>query len=208
MYLYVGTSSWMACHVPFKKTDLFHNLASLPSAIPDRYIICNEQQSAGACIEYLREKLVFPEDDLAKLAPMQTTELQEIYPALEKLAASAPAGSDGLIFLPWLYGERTPVDDRYVRGGFFNLSLTSRRAHLVRAVYEGVAMNSRWLFGYMEKFIKQQVPEVRITGGGAMSDFWCQVFADVLGRPVEQIQAPRLVNCGGRHRGGGDGVWF
>ena len=62
---------------------------------------------------------------------------------------------------------------------------------LVRSVLEGVAYNSRWLFDAYEKFLKQPVPKVRILGGGAQSDLWCQIYADVLARPVEQVADPR-----------------
>lgn len=61
-HLYVGTSSWLSCYVPFKKTDLFHNMASLPSAIPGRYYVANEQECAGVCLSYLRDNLVYPAD--------------------------------------------------------------------------------------------------------------------------------------------------
>ncbi|RMF65004.1 MAG: xylulose kinase, partial [Calditrichaeota bacterium] len=63
-HLYIGTSSWLSCHVPFKKTDLLHNMASLPSAIPRRYFVANEQETAGACLTYLKDRLFFPRDEL------------------------------------------------------------------------------------------------------------------------------------------------
>ena len=64
-HLYIGTSSWLLCHVPFKKTDLLHNMAALPSAIPGRYMLTNEQESAGACLTFLRDNLIYPDNDLA-----------------------------------------------------------------------------------------------------------------------------------------------
>ena len=93
--------------------------------------------------------------------------------------------------MPWLNGERSPVEDKVVRAGWLNLSLRTDRAMLVRSVLEGVAYNSRWLFDAYEKFLKRPVPKVRILGGGAQSDLWCQIYADVLGRPVEQVADPR-----------------
>ena len=107
------------------------------------------------------------------------------------LAATAPAGSEGLLFMPWLNGERSPVEDKVARGGWLNVSLRTDRAMIVRSVLEGVALNGRWLFEAYEKFLKQPVPRVRILGGGAQSDLWCQIYADVLGRPVEQVADPR-----------------
>jgi xylulokinase len=190
--LYLGTSSWLTCHVPFKKSDLLHNMASLPSAIPGRYLLINEQETAGACLSFLRDRLFYPDDALA-LGPRPA----DVYRRFDALAATAPAGSGGLIFTPWLYGERTPVEDHLVRGGFFNLSLDTTRAQLVRAVLEGVAYNSRWLLGHVEGFIGRRLEAINIAGGGAGSALWCQIYADVLGRTIRQVADPVQINARG-----------
>ncbi len=191
-HLYVGTSSWLVCHVPYKKTDLLHNMCSLPSAIPNRYLLTNEQECAGACLTYLRDKVFFPPDEL------KTSEYpSDVYQIFDRIVEKAPAGSGGLIFAPWLYGERSPVDDDLIRGGFINQSLSVNRSHLLRSVYEGVAYNTRWLLGYVEKFIRRRIPSIRIVGGGAKSNIWCQIFSDVLGRTIQQVKHPLLVNAMG-----------
>jgi xylulokinase len=186
-HLYLGTSTWLSCHVPFKKTDVLHNMASLPAALPGRYLLVNEQECAGACLTQLKDRILFPE------SPGSTHAFAE----LDEIAAAAPAGSGKLIFLPWLYGERSPVEDRLLRGGFFNYSLATTRAHLVRSVLEGVALNARWLLGYSERFCSERFEAVRLVGGGAKSRLWCQIYADVLDRPVECIDAPGLVSLRG-----------
>ena len=191
-HLYIGTSSWLTCHVPFKKTDLFHNLAALPSAIPGRYLLTDEQETAGACLQFLRDNLFFNQDELSI-----GEKPQNVYKLFDQIAERMPAGSDGLIFTPWLYGERTPVDDHLVRGGFFNQSLQTTREHMVRAVFEGVAFNSRWLLKYVEKFIKRPVEAINFVGGGAKSDIWCQIHADILNRPIRQMKDPIEVNVRG-----------
>jgi xylulokinase len=191
-HLYLGTSAWLACHVPFKKTDLLHNMASLPSAIPERYLLINEQETAGACLTYLRDNLLYPDDELTTGPPPEHVEQ-----VFDRIAATVPAGSDGLIFMPWLNGERTPVEDAQVRAGFFNQSLHTTRAHLVRAVLEGVAYNARWLLGYVERFVGRRIETLTLIGGGANSDIWCQIHADVLDRPVQQAQDPVLANVRG-----------
>jgi xylulokinase len=190
-HLCIGTSSWLVCHVPYKKTDLLHNMASLPSAIPGRYLLANEQESAGVCLAELRRNVLFPEDGMAPATP------QDPYAAMFALAEAVPAGSDGLIFAPWVNGERTPVDDRTVRGGFFNQSLGVTRGHLVRAVLEGVAYNSRWLLVHVERFIKRRLETITAVGGGARSQLWCQVHADVLDRVVLQARDPALASARG-----------
>jgi xylulokinase len=191
-HLCIGTSSWLVCHVPYKKTDLFHNMASLPSAIPGRYLLANEQESAGVCLAELRSNVLFPRDEPA---PAGTGE--DDYAAMLALARQVPPGSDGLIFTPWVNGERTPVDDRTVRGGFFNQSLGATRGHLVRAVLEGVAYNSRWLLTYVERFVKRRVDTITAVGGGARSELWCQIHADVLDRVVLQARDPALASARG-----------
>ena len=191
-HLYIGTSSWLTCHVPFKKTDLFHNLAALPSAIPGRYLLTDEQETAGACLQFLRDNVIFHQDELSN-----GNKPENAYRLFDQIAKRTPPGSEGLIFTPWLYGERTPVDDHLVRGGFFNQSLHTNREHMVRAVFEGVAFNSRWLLKYVEAFIKQPVEAINFVGGGAKSDIWCQIHADILNRPIRQMKDPIEVNVRG-----------
>jgi xylulokinase len=191
-HLYIGTSSWLVCHVPYKKTDPFHNLASVPSAIPGRYLLANEQESAGVCLAELQRNVLFPEDGGA---PPGAAE--DPYAVMLAMAAAVPAGSDGLIFAPWVNGERTPVDDRTVRGGFFNQSLGVTRGHLVRAVLEGVAYNSRWLLSYVERFVGRRLEAITAVGGGVRSELWCQIHADVLDRVVRQARDPVLASARG-----------
>jgi xylulokinase len=191
-HLYVGTSSWISCFVPFRKTDLLHSIASLPSAIPGRYSVANEQECAGSCLAFLRDNLIYPDDDLA-LGPAPEC----AYERFDAVAALAPPGSERLLFLPWMYGERTPVEDASVRGGFLNLSLKTRRATMVRAVMEGVAFNSRWLLSCVESFCGKPFDGINMIGGGARSALWCQIYADILNRTIRQVDDPLGANARG-----------
>lgn len=183
-HLCLGTSSWLLAHVPFKKADLTHNMASLPSAIPGRYLWCNEQESAAGGLKHLVEQL------LERTGP-------EAFEQAFARAAAVEAGAKGLMYLPWLHGERSPVDDHRVRGGFVGLSLEHGQGHLVRAVLEGVALNTRWLQQHVEANFGRQLDSVTVVGGGARSELWCQLYADVLGRPVRQVEQPQLANARG-----------
>ena len=191
-HLYLGTSAWVLCHVPFKKTDPLHAIGTLPAGIPGRYLAGGVQETGGACLTFLRDKLLYVDDELATAAPAEKT-----YTVLDRVAGHAQAGSGGVIFTPWLYGERTPVDDSTVRGGFHNLSLTTERSHLVRAVFEGVALNTRWGFQYVERFMNRRLDGINAVGGGARSAVWCQIIADVFDRTVRQVQEPQLCNVRG-----------
>jgi xylulokinase len=194
-HLYIGTSSWVSCHVPFKKTDPLTNIASIPSGIPGRYLVADEHETGGACLTWLRDNMLFPGD---ALAPTTTPGAPEgFFGTLNDVASSVPRGAHGVMFTPWLNGERSPVDDHTIRGGFHNISLSSTRADMVRAVFEGVALNSAWLLGAVEKYCKRPFGSLAFVGGGANSDLWSQIHADATGRTIRQIDDPVLANVHG-----------
>jgi xylulokinase len=191
-HLYVGTSSWMTCHLPDKKTDLVHNMASLPSGIPGRYLVANEQEAAGASLTFLLDTIIGAPDQSDGSGGRGYS-----YSDLDRMAERAVPGSHGLIFTPWLFGERTPVEDPTIRGAFVNLSLSTSREDVVRSVFEGVAFNMRWLLTYLEGFVRHRLDPIRIVGGGGQSDVWCQIFADVFDRTIDQVKDPHLANLRG-----------
>jgi xylulokinase len=185
-HLYVGTSSWLSCHVAKKKTDPFHAIAALPSALPGRYLVSCEQQTAGASLAMVRDTWL-----------AGTPAAAGGYPALTELAAAAEPGSGGVLFCPWLNGERTPVDDHLVRGGWLNLSLDTTQAQLVRSVLEGVALNARWMQQPVERFCGRRLEPLAFIGGGALSPLWAQTFADVLQREIRADADPLHANVRG-----------
>lgn len=191
-HLYIGTSSWLSCHVPWKRTDVRRNLTTLPSALPGRYFVANEHETAGACLTFLKDNLRVRPDGLAPDAAADA-----VYRAFDALAARTPAGAGKVVFTPWLNGERAPVDDRTVRAGFHNLSLTTTCGDLVRSVYEGAAYNSRWLLEAVERFVRRRLPALVFIGGGAKSAVWSQIHADVLGRTIRQVADPQQANVRG-----------
>jgi len=182
----ISTTAWIACEVPFKKTDVLHQIASVPGLRPNTYLVANNHETAGICLQWLRDS--FFASDALQPPP---------YDELVRMAAAAPIGAQGVIFMPWLKGERTPVDDRTLRAGFLNLSLTTDRPALVRAVLEGVAFNARWLLDAVEGFTGKRMRALRILGGGAVSDLWCQIHADILERPIERVSEPAFANLRG-----------
>lgn len=191
-HIYIGTSSWLSCHVPFKRTDVLHSITSLPSGIPDRYWVATEQDVAGAALTWLVDNVLLAEDGLSVVSAPD-----DMLGALNDLASTARPGSNGVIFFPWLNGERTPVDDHRIRGGWIDVGLSTTRADLVRAVFEGVALNARWMLVYAEKFTKRRFDALTFIGGGALSPVWSQILADVLDRPIRQAAEPRLANVRG-----------
>lgn len=183
-HLALSTTSWISCPFPKKKTDVFHSIATVPGLTNDSYLVINNQETGARALEWFRGVLAGSGTSLS-------------YEQMTDLASSSPAGSNGVLFTPWLTGERSPVDDKNVRGGFTNLAVTSNTADLIRAVLEGVAANSAWLFTYVEKFADRTLTPIRLLGGGAESSLWCQIYADTLDRDVQQVPQPMVAQLRG-----------
>lgn len=191
-HLYLGTSSWISCHTSTKKSDVLRGIATLPSPLPGRYFVANEQETAGACLTWLRDQVVYPGDKFAA-GECPEDALQRV----NDVASDSEPGSRGVIFTPWLNGERTPVDDHTIRGGWHNISLRNDRSDMVRSVMEGVAFNSKWLLDAVEKFNGGPFPYLNVVGGGGISSLWAQIHADVTGRRIRRIADPLQANARG-----------
>ena len=183
--MYIGTSYYMNCHVPFKKTDISHMMGSLPSPFPSKYMLFAEQGTGGRCVEHFLKNMVYPDDEF-NTGPRP----DDAYKRFNSVAAGAPAGSGGVIFLPWLNGSIAPSENPHARGGFMNLSLKTTRSHMARAIMEGLAFNNRWTRDAAEKFTGRSFERMRFSGGGAQSDVWAQIHADILGVPIHQVDDP------------------
>ena len=192
LHLYIGTSSWMAAHVPFKKTDAIASLASLPCAVPGRYLMTALQATAGGNLTYLRDNILYHKDEL-----LQEADVPDIFKVLDQIAARTPAGSNGVLYTPWIWGERAPVEDKTLRAGLYNLSLYNTREDVIRAILEGIAFNTNWLLAPAEKFLGRKVASINLVGGGAQSDVWCQIFADVMNLEIHQVKDPVQSNARG-----------
>lgn len=169
----ISTTSWISCEVAAKKTDPLHSIATVPGLRPGSYLVADNHEAAGASLAWLAR--TFPGQD---------------YDELCAEAATSPVGSRGVIFTPWLAGMRSPVDDRSARALWHGMSLETSRADLVRALLEGVAVQAAWLLGPVESFVGQRLDPVRIFGGGARSDLWCQIHADAMDRTLERVADP------------------
>jgi xylulokinase len=182
-HLYLGTSSWLGAHVPAMKTDVRHKIAAVPCAVDGRYLAMALQSTAGANLSFLRDRILYHPDELAG-----DDEHPAVYELLNRIAARVPPGARGLLYTPWLHGERTPVDDPRLRAGLLNLSLEHSREDIFRAFLEGVALNTRWMLEPFARLLGRDVDTVTAVGGGAQSDVWCQIMADVTGQPIRQLE--------------------
>lgn len=190
-HMAISTSAWVGCHLPDKRTSLANQMATVPAALPNRYILVNNHDCGGVSLEWLRDLVIAPDDQLGNSGVVPGLA------QLDELAASVPAGANGVMFAPWLKGGRTPVSDTSMRASFLNLGIDTGRAEMVRAVLEGISHQLRWIVEAAEKVVKHPIRDMRIIGGGAQSDLWCQIQADVLGRPVHRVEQPLLVNVRG-----------
>jgi xylulokinase len=183
-HLALSTTSWISCPLPAMKTDVKHTIATVPGLTNNTYLMINSQDTGASALQWFQGALAGAGSVMS-------------FDEMTSLAATSPPGARGVVFSPWLAGERSPVGNRNIRAGFSNLSLTATSADLIRAVLEGVAANSAWLFGYVEKFTGQRLSPIRLLGGGAQSALWCQIYADTLGRDVEQVPEPLLAQSRG-----------
>ena len=189
-HLYLGTSSWLGAHVPFMKTDVRHKIAAVPCAVDGRYLAMALQSTAGANLSFLRDRILYHPDELAS-----DEEHPAVYEVLNRIAARVPPGARGLIYTPWLLGERTPVDDPCLRAGLLNMSLEHSREDIFRAFLEGVALNTRWMLEPFARLLGRNAGTITAVGGGAQSDVWCQIIADVTGQPIRQLASPIQANA-------------
>lgn len=180
--IYSGTSGWVATTVDKLHLDLGSIIGSVVGADPHTYNYVAESETAGKCLEWVKERLGH--------TPIET------YDAMIEYVHHTPAGSNGVLFSPWMHGNRCPFEDPHAKGAFFNIDVDSKSSDMINAVIEGVCMHMRWMLEASEKSFKT-APVVRFTGGSSLSPYVAQVMADVLGREVETVENPRQVGTMG-----------
>ena len=183
----IGTTCQVLASAPSAGMDMENAIVSMPSPIPGQYMSMAENGLGGKVLEHFLNHVAFANDALVD----HSTE--DAYARLDTVLAGEPAGSGGLLFLPWLAGSQSPQFNPNARGGFLNMSLETTRTRMLRAIVEGVSFNLRWLLPAVEKFAGTEFSAVRFAGGCALSDQWAQILADVTGRPVKQLAEARYV---------------
>jgi xylulokinase len=169
----LGTSGTLVAPSDRPQVDPAGRLHTFCHVVPDTWYLMGVVLSAGGSLRWFRDALADTERALAE------SEGRDPYEIIVEEAETVPAGCEGLVFLPYLTGERTPHGDPHARGVFFGLSLRHTRAHLARSVIEGVTYALADSADLMRK-LDLDIGTVRVTGGGARSAFWRQVLADVL----------------------------
>jgi len=197
----MGTSGVVFAYTEQPTRDPEGRLHTFCHAVPDKWHVMGVTLSAGGSFRWLRDTLGLAEKNVAALSGVDPYEI------LTAEASRVQAGCEGLLFLPYLTGERTPYADPNARGAFFGLTLRHDKRHMVRSVLEGVAYSLR---DSIELFRDLGVPiqQVRAAGGGARSLVWRQILADVFGAELVTINVADSTAYGSALlAGGGVGIY-
>ena len=178
----IGTSGVMFVHSDEPQVDPLGRLHTFCHAVHGKWHLMGVNLSAGGSLQWFRNQLCAADMETAKKAG------KEIYDLLSAEAAAVPPGSEGLFFLPYLSGERTPHADPDARGCFVGLTLAHARGHLVRSILEGVTYALRDSLEII-RGLNVPVKQIRASGGGSKSGLWRQIQADVFGQKVVTINA-------------------
>lgn len=199
-HVYCGTSGWVSTVVDKSIVDASAMIAAVIGAVPGMFNYFGELETAGKCLEWVKDHLALDEINIylkkEDVADSYETEYTNLYDYMSDVISRVPAGSGGVIFTPWLHGNRCPFEDPNSRGMFFNISLETGKSELIRAVIEGVCYHLRWFMEAEEKKVRAS-DTIRFVGGGALSYMTCQILSDVLGRKIEVVDKPQNVGAVG-----------
>ena len=193
-HIYMGTSGWVSSVVKKRTVDIRHCIASILGARPGYYNYVSELETSGKCLEWVKDHLALDEIGVY-LEKKQVDEgldarYRSMLDYLNEIIGETEPGSGGVVFTPWLQGNRSPFEDSKVRAMFFNIGLDTGKRKLIRAVVEGLAFHKRWMLECIERKVKINEP-LRFVGGGALSNATCQILEDSTGKPIEAVDNPQ-----------------
>jgi xylulokinase len=181
----IGTSGVVLAATDAPALDPGGRLHTFCHAVPGRWMVMGVTQAAGLSLRWFRDQFLAATSGSSGSGSDASS---HSYDRLTAEAAQAPPGSDGLLWAPYLMGERTPYLDPTARGMLVGLTASHTRAHIIRAILEGVAFSLRDTFTIFRE-IEVPVKTIRLGGGGARSPLWRQIQADVYGQRVETVEA-------------------
>ena len=199
-HIYCGTSGWVATITDKQAVDTSSMMAAIVGAQPGLFNYFAEMETAGKSLEWVKDHLALDEIGIYMEKQDITGDREHVYTSLydymSEVVAKSEPGAGGVIFAPWLHGNRCPFEDPKARGMFFNISLDTGKTEMIRAVVEGVCYHLRWMLERQEKKVKT-AETIRFCGGGALSPVTSQILADILGRVVEVVDEPQNVGSVG-----------
>ena len=165
-------------------------IAGIVGAQSGRYNYFAEMETAGKCFQWVKEHLALDEIgvylDSTDISQSGESMYESLYDYLSDTVAEVPAGSGGVIFTPWLHGNRCPFEAPDAAGMFFNIKIGTGKKQMIRAVLEGICYHLRWMLECEDRKLKTS-DTIRFAGGGALSDVTCQMLADITGRTIETV---------------------
>ncbi|MDF2987489.1 MAG: carbohydrate kinase [Eubacterium sp.] len=193
-HIYSGTSGWVSTVVEKQIVDPSAMIAAIVGADDKSFNYFAELETAGKCLEWVKDHLALDEIDIylekRHISDSKETIYKSLYDYMMHAVKDVPPGSNGVIFTPWLHGNRCPFEDPNARGMFFNISLDTGKTELIHAVLEGICYHLRWQLEAQEKKIKTS-KVIRFVGGGALSPLTCQILSNILGREIETVENPQ-----------------
>ncbi|MBP1736586.1 MAG: carbohydrate kinase [Oscillospiraceae bacterium] len=193
-HIYSGTSGWVSTVVERRLVDTKAMIAAILGAQQQKFNYFAELETAGKCLEWVKDHLALDEIGIylekTHVAESRESVYTSLYDYLTETIRHVPPGAGGVIFTPWLHGNRCPFEDPNAAGIFFNIRLETGKTELIRAVLEGVCYHIRWMLECQDRKIKTSNP-IRFVGGGALSDVTCQILADMTGRTIETVPSPQ-----------------
>ena len=203
-HIYSGTSGWVGTVVPEQLVDAGAMMAAIVGANPETYNYFAELETSNKCVGWVKDHLALDEIGVfLKKYGHKKDDLEEesfnLYDYLEEVIERANPGSDGVVFTPWLHGNRCPFEDPNAAGMFFNIHLETGKTELIRAVVEGVCFHMRWMLERQEQKVAKYKKSnaVRFCGGGALGAATCQILSDILQRDVEVVDSPQNIGAVG-----------
>lgn len=197
-HIYSGTSGWVETVTDKQVVDINCMIGAIVGAEKGKYNYFAEMETAGKCFEWVKDHLVLDEVNVylqkQDVAESKETVYESLYDYMSEVVSKVPAGANGVLFTPWLHGNRCPFEDPNAAGMFFNLKVETGKSEMIRAVLEGICYHLRWMLECEEKKVK--VGKVlRFVGGGALSSVTCQMLADITGRSVETVENTKDVGA-------------
>lgn len=197
-HVYSGTSGWVSSIIDRQVVDINAMIAGIVGAQSGKYNYFAEMETAGKCFEWVKEHLVLDEINvyLSKTDVEHSPEEEKIslYDYMSKVIDEVKPGAGGVIFTPWLHGNRCPFEDPNSAGMFFNIKIETRKREFLRAVLEGICFHLRWMLECQDKKIVTS-NTIRFVGGGALSDVTSQMLADITGRTIETVEYTKDVGA-------------
>ena len=198
-YIYIGTSGWVSTYLDYLTVDIKAMMTGILSAKKGYFSYYAPMETAGKCFEWAMNHLALDELgvylDQTKITDTES-KYRSAYQYLSEEVGKVPPGANGVIFTPWIHGNRCPFEDALAGGMFFNVRTNNNKRDMIRAVLEGVCYHLRWLLECQERKVKTS-DTIRFVGGGAMSPVICQMMADITGRTTETVNNAQEVGATG-----------